>query len=234
MSNTEFKSNFLKGAANSTALVIGAAPLGVIFGALVVAQGLPLWFAVIMSAFVFAGSAQFVVVGLMAVNTPISVILLTTFIINIRHALYSIAMVPQLKKESLLTRALVGFGLTDESFAVVSSRFHDKSINIKYYYFGSMAFFYSAWVIATFAGAYLGNQFPQLKSLGLEITMIVTFIGMVTPQLKTKPMNLGVACTAMFSIIFHPLPYNLGLVLSTLFGVAIAYAYSKKRSLAYE
>lgn len=227
------KSNFMEGAMASVPLVVGAVPLALIFGALVVAQNLPIWFALLMSAFVFAGSAQFVVVGLMAVGSPLPVIILTTFIINLRHALYSIALVPYFKNESLLTRALIAFGLTDESFAILASRFGTEQKNLKYYYLGSMTLFYSCWVLASFAGALLGSQFPELKDMGLEIAMIVTFIGMVVPQMNTKPVVIGVITSSLLSICLASLPYNLGLVFSSLLGVATAYLYSKKRALTY-
>lgn len=214
-------------------LVLGAAPLGVIFGALCISNGYSPLFAVLMSAIVFAGSAQFIVIGLMALNTPISVILLTTFIVNLRHALYGMTLVPYLRKEPLWVRFIIGFGLTDESFAVAAAKFDDKKINLKAYFFGSMALFYSSWVGSTYLGSVLGTSFPQLAKMKLEIAMLVTFIGMVVPYLKMRSGQIAILITAISSIVFYPLPYKLGLVLSTLLGVSSGYLYLRRRKVIY-
>ena len=222
----------------SLPLVLGAAPLGMIFGALVVASGLPAWFAVMMSLVVFAGSAQFIVIGLMATGTPLFVILLTTFVVNLRHALYGVALMPHLKSEPLWMRALLAFGLTDESFAVAAAKFEEENVSIKRYLGASIVFFYSSWVAFTYLGVVLGEQFPALKDMGLEIAMLVTFIGMTVPHMKKKPALLAILITALSSLLFSALPYNLGLIFSTALGVSGGYLSSRyKRKagvLAYE
>ncbi|HCL42496.1 MAG TPA: branched-chain amino acid ABC transporter permease, partial [Pseudomonas sp.] len=79
----------LRGARDTVPMLIGALPFGLIFGTLAVASGLSLPATLLMSALVFAGSAQFIAVSLVASGAGLVVLLLTTFIVNLRHMLYS-------------------------------------------------------------------------------------------------------------------------------------------------
>jgi predicted branched-subunit amino acid permease len=76
-----------------------------------------------MSALVFAGSAQFIAVGLVSAQAPVVIIILTTFIVNLRHMLYSATLLPYLKKSPQRWRIPLAFWLTDETFAVTVHRF---------------------------------------------------------------------------------------------------------------
>src|SRR3954463_11386131 len=62
MSRNQF---FVRGLRDSVPMLVGIAPFGIIFGTLAGVGGLTLWQAVGMSMFVYAGSAQFIVVSLM-------------------------------------------------------------------------------------------------------------------------------------------------------------------------
>ena len=76
-------------------LIIGGIPFGILFGTLAPTSGLSVWATMAMSLFVFAGSAQFIVLALIAVQAPLEIILLTTFVVNLRHLLYATALVPR-------------------------------------------------------------------------------------------------------------------------------------------
>jgi len=88
---------FSTGIKDTIPLVIGAVPFGIIFGTLSSASGLSPWGALAMSAFVFAGSAQFIALGLLAAGSSIPLIILTTFVVNLRHLLYGVSLMPHLK-----------------------------------------------------------------------------------------------------------------------------------------
>lgn len=85
---------FLHGCRDILPLIVGAIPFGIIFGTLAVGAGLSAWQTVGMSLLVFAGSAQFIAVTLITGGVGALVVLLTTFVVNLRHALYSAAMQP--------------------------------------------------------------------------------------------------------------------------------------------
>ncbi len=202
-------------------MVIGAIPFGIIFGTLANANGLTKLEIIALSAIVFAGSSQFIVLGLFAAGVNWPVVILTTGVVNLRHLLYSATMVPHVKRLSQLWKALLSFGLTDESFAVAIRRYEDNDDpKSKHWYFlGSIAIMYGNWQICTWIGMGLGRQIPWLTDLGLEFAMLVTFIAMVTPYLRTSPMWVATLAAGISAVFTYALPYKAGLLLSAIVGI---------------
>ncbi|MCP4020277.1 MAG: hypothetical protein GY729_00415 [Desulfobacteraceae bacterium] len=87
---SQAKKEFFKGAKDTFPLIVGAIPFGIIFGTLAANSGLSFFAAMGMSLFVFAGSAQFIGIGLVSAGTGWVIIVLTTFVVNLRHLLYSV------------------------------------------------------------------------------------------------------------------------------------------------
>ena len=95
---TTARTEFLAGVRAELPILLGVAPFGMIYGALAIGAGLPRSAAQAMSSIVFAGSLQFVATQLFATGAPGLVLLLTTFIVNLRHMLYSASLAPYLQK----------------------------------------------------------------------------------------------------------------------------------------
>ena len=212
----------LAGARDTVALALGTTPFAIIFGTLAVAAGLTPSGAIAMSAIVFAGSAQFISLSLVGGGAALPVIWLTTFVVNLRHALYSATLQPVARDWPLPWRALAAFWLTDECFAVIERRLQTAgSADALPYYLGSALFFYANWLTWTAAGAFLGDRLPGLAALGLDFAMIGTFAAMVAPQLKAPiPVAVAVAAGGV-AWLAHGLPYKLGLVQAALAGVGV-------------
>ena len=87
----------LSGMWQALPIVLGYVPVGFAYGVLALKAGLPAIPAALMSMIVFAGSAQFIAVGLLAVDAPALTVILTTFVVNLRHLLMSAAMAPDRK-----------------------------------------------------------------------------------------------------------------------------------------
>jgi 4-azaleucine resistance transporter AzlC len=181
---------FLSGMRDTLPLLLGALPFGLIYGAVAATSGLSMAAAIAMSAFVFAGSSQFIAVGLVAAQTPVAIIVLTTLIVNLRHLLYSATLLPYLKDLPQKWRIPLAFWLTDETFAVSVHRFqrNDASACKHWYQLGSSIAMYLNWQLWCFLGLVLGNRIPDAQSWGLDVAMPVTFIGMIIPFVKTLPV----------------------------------------------
>jgi len=212
----------LGGARDTFPLALGTTPFAVIFGTLAVAAGLPPLAAIAMSASVFAGSAQFISLSLIGGGAALPVIWLTTFVVNLRHALYSATLQPVARDWPLPARVLTAFWLTDECFAVIERRLQSVGeADALPYYLGSALFFYLNWLSWTAVGALLGQQFSGLTALGLDFAMLATFAAMVAPQLKA-PTPVAVALAAgSVAWLAYALPYKLGLILAALAGVSV-------------
>lgn len=212
----------ISGVCDTLPLAAGTMPFAIIFGSLAVAAGLPPLAAVAMSIIVFAGSAQFISISLIGGGAALPVIWLTTFVINLRHALYSATLQPATRSWPLRWRLLAAFWLTDECFAIVERRLQTcGETDVLAYYVGSAIFFYLNWIAWTAVGAFVGQQIPGLQGLGLEFAMLATFAAMVAPQLKSlTPVAVALAAGSV-AWIAHGLPYKLGLILAASAGIAV-------------
>ncbi len=211
---------FTSGVRSTLPLVVGAIPFAVVFGTLASAGGLSLQGTMAMSLFVFAGSAQFIALGLIAAGTAWPMIVVTTFVINLRHLLYAATLIPYVSKLPHFTRLVWAFALTDEAFAVAMSRVREPGMSLTPgYYFGSASFMYVSWQLCTFVGFAAGRHFPVIAEWGLDFAMPVTFIGMLMPYLTTRPMVCTVMVAGISALVLHSLPHKIGLIAASLLGV---------------
>ncbi|BAK75001.1 AzlC family protein [Pseudogulbenkiania sp. NH8B] len=210
----------LAGARDSLPMLVGAAPFGVIFGTLAVGAGLSAGATLAMSAFVFAGSSQFVAVSLIGAGAALPVIWLTTFVVNLRHALYSATLLPYARDWSARWRWPLAFWLTDETFAVVEHRFRSQgAAGGQWYQLGSSLAMYLNWFLWSVVGVWLGKAVPGLAGWGLDFAMVATFTAIVAPQLKKRPALAAAAAAGAVALLARGLPYKLDLMLAALVGV---------------
>ncbi|KWZ45502.1 branched-chain amino acid ABC transporter permease [Burkholderia savannae] len=217
---------FAAGMRDTVPMMVGAAPFGVIFGTLVTTGPLAPWHGELMSFALFAGSAQFIALGLIAGGASYAVVLATTFVVNLRHLLYSATLAPYVAHLPLRWRATLGALMTDEVFAVAYAHYRhaEPGATGPYHFFGSGVAMYVNWQVWTIAGLLFGAAFPRLQSLGLDFAMAATFIAIVVPQLASL-RNLAAAVTAgAVALLCRAWPYKLGLLAAVAAGVAIGVA----------
>lgn len=202
-------------------LVVGAIPFGIIFGALAVTAGLSPRGTMGMSLFVFAGSAQFIAAGLIAAGAGTGTIVLTTFIVNLRHALYATTLAPHMKHLPQKWLLPLGFWLTDESFVVTAKRYDqpDSTPYKHWFFFGSAVFMYANWQLCTYIGLVAGSAISDPTSWGLDFAMVVTFIGMLVPMVVNRPVLAAVLVAGVTAVLADGLPNQIGLFLAALLGI---------------
>lgn len=217
---------FWQGARATLPLIVGAIPFGLLFGTLAGPSGLSVAGTLAMSLIVYAGSAQFIALGLLAGGAGAGVIVATTFVVNLRHLLYSAALVERVKHLPQRWRIPLAFWLTDETFAAVSSRLLQagEDPNMRWYYLGSALSMYGNWQLCTWLGLGLGELFPDMTGWGLDFAMSVTFIGMVAPYLRARPMWICVVTAGAMALATGDLPHKLGLIVAALSGIALGYS----------
>lgn len=216
----------LAGARDIVPLVVGAVPFGIIFGTLAQGSGLSPAGAVAMSALVFAGSAQFIALGLLAAGSSAPLVVLTTLVVNLRHLLYAASLVPYVGKLPQRWKLPMGFWLTDELFMVTIRRFEasDPSPYKPWYYLGAALMMYGNWQLCTWLGLTVGQRIPNAAEWGLDFAMVATFIGMVVPYLKNRPMAATVVVAGGMSLAAYGLPHQLGLMVAAIAGIAAGVA----------
>lgn len=223
---------FSQGVRDSSAMVVGIIPFGLIFGTLAGAAHLSLWQAVGMSLFVYAGSAQFIVISLFGAGASTLVILLTTFIVNLRHVLYSATLQPHVSQLPQRWRVMLAFWLTDETFAVVQRfyLYHGDKPLAHWYWLGVTMSLYLCWVSSSLVGVLFGQAVPDLASWGLEFAMLATFIGIVVPLLRNFPQIAAALVAAAVALATHALPYKLGLMAAAFSGIAAGVLLERRQA----
>lgn len=214
-------SEFLHGIKDELPILLGVLPFGMIYGASAISAGIPASIAQAMSCIVFAGSAQFVIVQLIAVGTPSLVIILTAFIVNIRHLLYSASVSTYTDKLNLLWKWLLAYLLTDEAYAVTILHYQKPDGNGKkhWYYLGTGLALWTTWQLSTAAGIFLGGHIPT--SWSLDFTSTLTFIALVVPTIKDHTSTTVALTSALTALVVIALPLKLGIAIAALVGIAI-------------
>ena len=222
---------FLLGVRDTVPLLVAATPFAIIYGALGISSGLSEWLVIAMSVFVFAGASQFIAVTLLASATAFPVILLTVFIVNLRHMLYAASLMPQIEKVPHWLRAPMAFWLTDETFAVVSTRLSARPGQREFiiYYLGSAISMYLNWIFFSWLGMTLGQNIPDIGSWGLDVAMVVAFVGIVVPILKNHADWACALTAAVSGVLSYNWPNQTGLLFSSLLAISVGMLLSHKQ-----
>lgn len=212
---------FWAGVRSEVPLLLGVAPFGMIYGVLALQAGLSPLQAQVMSSVVFAGSAQFMTVQLIASLTPALVIVLTGFVINLRHLLYSASIAPWVQGLSLRWKALLAYLLTDEAYAVaiVNYRQNGQRDGEHWFFLGAGLALWATWQVSTAMGILLGAVIPS--SWGLDFALPLTFIALVVPGLRHRADGLTALAAGGLAVVLMGLPFKLGLVLSSLMAIGV-------------
>lgn len=223
MASSSASREFFAGLRDTAPLVLGAIPFGILFGVLALTAGLPYWATQAMSVFVFAGSSQFIAAGLIAQGTAFPLIVLTTFVVNLRHALYGASVAEYVRGLPKTWRALLAFGMTDESFAVTITRYRDPARGDAafkhWYFFGSNLAMFVPWQMSTALGYFVGSALGDPLALGLDFALPVVFIAILIPQLRARPDLFGAIAAGAVAVATLGLPNKLGLLLAIAAGI---------------
>ena len=213
-------SAFFAGLKAVVPMLIGAAPFGIIYGVLAIGAGLPVVLAQAVSLIIFAGSAQIIAAQLIGAGASGLVIVLTTFIVNLRHALYSASLSPYLKDLPRGWKWALSYLLTDEAYAAAIAHYRDNAgkANKHWYFLGAGLGLWTCWQASTAIGIFVGTEIPRAWSL--DFTLALTFIALVVPALKTRADLAAALVGGVIAVAAYGLPYKLGLILAAFCGIA--------------
>lgn len=162
-------------------LWLGVAPFGLAYAVIARSAGLSLVETQALSLLVFAGSAQVSAVGLFARGAGGLEIVLTTFLLNVRHVLYGVSLGRRVEM-SRRQRLVAAFFLTDEAYGVSIAR------GARSYAFvlGAELSLFVTWNLATLGGALLGGVIPDPERLGIDFVFPVAFLALLVPLLRRR------------------------------------------------
>ncbi|MBR1496136.1 MAG: AzlC family ABC transporter permease [Oscillospiraceae bacterium] len=209
---------------SSVPVMAGYLVLGIGFGILLRGAGYGVLWAFAMSAFIYAGSMQYVGIGLIAGGASVLTTALTTLMVNARHLFYSISMVDRYQHTGKYKPYLI-FALTDETYSILCDE--KGGGDAATYWFLVSLFDHFYWVAGSVAGSLLGSVLP-FSTAGIEFSMTALFVASFTEQWLAKrdhiPALTGLLCSLACLLIFGaerfliPAMLAITLVLSLLRG----------------
>jgi len=211
-------------------LSIGAAylPIAFSFGLAALEAGFSPAAAVLLSALVFAGASQFVMLALMATGTGMMAVVVTVLLMNVRHLFYGPALLAKLGSgRPSWPTPLLAFGLTDEVFATASGKLGQIPLaDREGWYVGLQVGAYSIWVLGTALGAMFGRQLSAQSAFwsdAMSFVLPALFLALlleIAAQTRWLVL-LGAALTTTAALPF--MPAYLALLLGMVAGAALGY-----------
>ncbi|MCP3668448.1 MAG: AzlC family ABC transporter permease [Gammaproteobacteria bacterium] len=181
----------------SLPVMFGYVPLGTAFGILFQGLGYPWYYSPLMGLLVYAGAAQFMAVGLLAAHAGLLEVAVSTLVLNSRHLFYGLSVMSRYRGKGLKKLYMV-FGLTDETYSLVTSGNPPDSDHQQNYYFAITALNQSYWVLGCTLGALAGASF-EFDTQGMEFTLTALFVVLMMEQWK---------------VVREPFPFIIALVSS--------------------
>ena len=178
--------------------------LGISFGILLGETGYGLPWAFAMALFMYAGSAQFLAVGLLANHASVLSSAIAIFLLNARHIFYGISLIDAYKGTGKKKPYLI-FALTDETYSLVTQNQPPEGMKRHTYCFLVSLFDHIYWVSGCVIGSIAGNFIP-ISFEGIEFVLTALFVTLFTEQwLSSKnhfPAIVGVAASVLCLIVF--------------------------------
>jgi 4-azaleucine resistance transporter AzlC len=193
--------DFLTGARRSIPILVSTAPFGLLYGAIAVDQGLTVWQASLMSLTIYAGASQLVGIDLFKNHAAPWLVILSIFIVNSRHVLYSAAVGRRIGHFLAWQKYLSFFLLIDPQFAE-TERHGEKEGHVSFaFYMGLALPVYVMWNIESLLGAAFGKLIPNPEALGIDFLLPLYFFGLVMGFRKRALWLPVVAVSALASVI---------------------------------
>jgi 4-azaleucine resistance transporter AzlC len=216
---------WLSGVIAALPIMLGYLPVGFAYGVLAQKAGLSTLNSLLMSIVVFAGSAQLIAVGMVANGISPLTIILTTFIVNLRHLLMSAAIFPHIARWGKRELAGFAFELTDETFALHSTRFELEKVE-KVEAFAVNIVSHITWVLGGWLGVVAGQLVVEVEPLALDYVLPAMFIGLLVMQIKSRTqvwvgLLAGVASVAFLILGFSQLHVIIATMIGATFGAWI-------------
>ena len=185
--------------------MMGYGVLGFAFGLLLVSFEYPWYLAPIMSIFIYAGALQFIAINFFNVKAGFVDIAIASYFVNVRQSFYGLSLLKRFKKSGKLKAYLI-FGLTDETYALLTTIKDDENLKKRWYYFFLTLFNQSYWFTGSTLGAIVGSNI-KFNTAGLEFSLTSLFVVLCIEQYKNLknivPFLIG-GFSSIVALIFVP------------------------------
>ena len=225
---------YLQGVKDCLPTLFGYISIGFAFGVVGVASGLHVFEVFLLSVFVYAGSAQFIFCSLYVVGAPATAIIVTVFIVNLRHLLMSFSLAPYFTRYSILRN--IGFGtlMTDETFGVAAVKGVEQNRLGGKWMDGLNLTAYTVWILSCTVGGVFSQYIPDPERWGLDYALVAMFIALLVLTVHHLPKSklthymklIGYVTISMYVLSFF-VAGHLAVLLSTIIVATIGVATEK-------
>jgi len=208
-------------------ICIGYVPIGLAFGVLAQKACLSPSEIGLMSLLVFAGSSQFIAVSMLNAGSPLVSIVLTTFVVNLRHLLMSSALAVYLRPLGRAQASLFAYGVTDESFAVNFTKFRlgcwhwQQALLVNH-------IANATWVGSSLLGGVTG-QFIPAGAFGIDYALVAMFLCLLVFQLRGGLYAATAALAGILAVMLALfLPGNLHIIVASVAAATTGFWFRRR------
>lgn len=229
MNHIQRKEDMAQAMRDALPIVIAYFPLSMTYGVLASAGGLHGGLAMLGSVWIFSGGAQFMLLGMLtSASAPVTIVT-TLLLLNMRHILYGATMGPYLTSWREPQKWLAAIGLTDEGFAVTSSRAAQGKPLTPAYYISFALLIYGSWVAGTSIGIGLGSFVNAELATILSFALPALFIALLAGGDRTRASMLAATSGALVAVLAGVLHSGgLGLVLGGVVGATVGQQWTRR------
>lgn len=204
----------------SLPVMAGYIVLGIGFGMLAYSKGLGIWWPIIMSVFIYAGSLQYVAIDLFSSGAGFFSVAITALAVNARHILYGLSMIGKYRRSGKKKPYLI-FALTDETYSLLVKKDPFNREDNPSFYFWVSLFNQIYWVTGSLIGVLTGHFLP-IDTTGIDFSLTALFVTVAVDQWieakKHWPAIAGGICSIACRLIFGPdsflIPTMLAIVIA--------------------
>lgn len=197
--------------------------MGLAFGMLVTHTGLPWWCAPLLSAVLYTGALEFLLVPLLVGAAPLGTVALTAFLVNGRHVFYPLSF-PLHRVPGRLARTYSTFALSDEAYALTSSTAARTWSGTRIV--ALQGFMHLYCVTGSATGALLGSMLPATVT-GLDFAMTALLTVLALDAVRDGRGDVPTPLLAVLAVLIAQLAFPSRMLLAAfvLFAAALAARY---------
>jgi 4-azaleucine resistance transporter AzlC len=220
------RAEIARGIRDVVPVLLGAAPFGVLFGALAAESGLGLVNTLLMSLVVYSGTMQMIGLKMITAGAGMPLVAFAAFIVNSRHAFYSASLTPHMRRLTVWWRLVLSYGMTDQIYVLAERRYatRDSSTAKHWYMLSTSLALFLAWFASTWVGFASGDVLKRFEELGLDFALIATYLALVASSLSDPRAVAAGLSAGLLAVALFDLPYQGGLFVAILGGICVGLA----------
>ena len=176
------RADIRKGLADCSTVGLGLVPLGLAFGVLITQAGFDWWWAPIFSIVIYAGSMEFLAIGLLTALTPLYSLAAAAFLVNFRHVFYGLSF-PIRSIKSLPGPLYAVYALTDEVYAITATKPRSQMTGPRTLTIAVTC--QTLWVVPGIIGGLIGTALPEGLD-GLQFALTALFAVLAVDAWRTS------------------------------------------------